>query len=190
MSVTLTGSQHGEANVPDAEIEAMGQIATALADLDDGARTRVLRWAAERYGIKILRPEGSGGRGADAAGGDDDADEPGSPDGNGGTSDRDYEHFAELYDAVAPTSDPERVLVAAYWTQVVEGKATFGSQELNKLLKQLGHGVGTVNKAMTSNMKKKPAFILQVARGGSSQQARKKYKVTDAGMKWVKGKIG
>lgn len=43
--------------------------------------------------------------------------------------------------------------------------------------------------AMSTNINKKPALILQVARGGSTQQARKKYKLTDAGKKWVAAKL-
>jgi hypothetical protein len=100
-----------------------------------------------------------------------------------------FEHFAEFYDVTDPKTDPERVLVASYWTQVIQGKATFGSQELNKLLKDLGHGVAAINKAMSANIDKKPALILQVTRGGSTQQARKKYKVTEAGKKWVLARL-
>ena len=32
---------------------------------------------------------------------------------------------------------------------------------------------------MSANINKKPPLILQVARGGSTQQARKKYKLTE-----------
>jgi hypothetical protein len=57
------------------------------------------------------------------------------------------------------------------------------------VLKDLGHGVGTINKAMSTNMKKSPALILQVSRSGSTQQARKKYKLTDTGKKWVDARL-
>jgi hypothetical protein len=49
--------------------------------------------------------------------------------------------------------------------------------------------VGTINKAMSANMGKKPALILQVTRSGSTRQARKKYKLTEAGKKWVAARL-
>lgn len=182
--------------MPDAEIEAMGKVAEALGDLEEETRTRVLRWAGDRYGVEV----GPRRRGRDR---DDDVHEDASEDdfddatsgddvatGSVGSGQgRQFEHFAELHDAVDPSNDQERVLVAAYWTQVNLGKSPFGSLELNKLLKDLGHGVNAINKAMLSSMNKKPALILQVSRGGNAQQARKKYKVTEAGLKWIRGRL-
>lgn len=37
----------------DPEIEAISAVATALADLEDEAPARVLRWAAERFGVTL-----------------------------------------------------------------------------------------------------------------------------------------
>lgn len=181
--------------MPDAEIEAMGKVADALGDLEEEARARVLRWAGERYGVEVAPTRRRGGKVDDFNEDDfdDEDDENGGDDDNGSTggsgTQQQFEHFAELYDAVDPSNDQERVLVAAYWTQVDLGKSPFGSAELNKLLKDLGHGITAINKAMLSNMKKKPALILQVSRGGSAQQARKKYKVTDAGLKWIRTRL-
>lgn len=173
--------------MPDAEIDAMGKVAEALGDLGEDERGRVLRWAAERYGVLLMKSRGKADEANEsyAAGDEGEATEI-----NGGMDEnRVYEHFAELYDSANPSTDAERVLVAAYWIQYLQGKSPYGSQDLNKVLKDLGHGVGTINKAMSTNIKKRPALILQVSRSGSSQQARKKYKLTDAGKKWVEGRI-
>jgi hypothetical protein len=128
----------------------------------------------------------SSARGGKLNGGDYSLDD-GHEDDNGTNEGQnvEFEGFAEFYDAVDPKTDPERALVASYWTQVRQKKASFGSQEVNQLLKDLGQGVGTINKAMSANIDKKPALILQVSRGGTAQQARKKYKLTEAGKKWV-----
>jgi hypothetical protein len=177
--------------MPDAEIEAMGKVADALGGLEEGERGRVLRWAAERYGVAIPRMRGGKVDVDDDGDDDDDLDEGREADAGGRSGQNvKFEHFAEFYDATDPKTDPERVLVASYWTQAHLGKTTFGSLELNKLLKDLGHGVTAINKAMIANIKKKPALILQVTRGGSAMQARKKYKVTEAGKKWVLARLG
>lgn len=170
--------------MPDAEIEAMGKVAGALGELEEDERGRVLRWVAERYGVVLAKSRGKVDEGDD----DDGGDEEDAHENNGGGS-RGYEHFAELYDATDPSTDAEKVLVASYWAQVINGKTSFGSRELNKELKDLGHAVSAINKAMSSNMKKKPSLILQVSRGGGSPQAQKRYKVSDAGKKWVEAKL-
>jgi hypothetical protein len=182
--------------MPDVEIEAMGKLADALSELEEDARARVLRWAAERYGVETLQPrrhKGRTGGPSERVDLEDEDDEDGgnasSSTGAGNGGGQQFEHFAEFYDAVDPSNDPERVLVAAYWTQVHLGKSTFGSQELNKLLKDLGHGITAINKALLINIMKKPALMLQVSRGGNSQQARKKTKLTEAGLKWVRSRL-
>lgn len=178
----------------DPEIEAMASLAGALEDLDQDARGRVIRWAAERYTVSLggTPPNGLADARSRETRPDDEGqrDDPDDDESSGGLEmPQKFQHFAELYDAVAPSIDPERVLVASYWTQVINGKASFGSQELNKNLKDLGHAVGTINKAMATNMRKKPALILQVSRGGSARQARKTYKLSEAGRKWVESKL-
>ena len=179
--------------MPDAEIEAMGKVADALSELGEDARGRVLRWATERYGVALTQArDNGGGAGVDL---DEDygegADEyqNGGPGGNGHGGSMEFEHFAELYDATDPKTHAEKALVASYWVQCIKGKSSFGSRELNVELKDLGHAVSAINKSMIQNMKKKPALILQVSRGGGSPQAQKKYKVSEAGKKWVEAKL-
>lgn len=175
--------------MPDAEIEAMAKVADALGSLEEAERGRVLRWAAERYCVALPRMRG-GRVDVDEDDDDDDLDESHQDDkGHRNGQNVKYEHFAEFYDAVGPKTDTERALVASYWTQVHLGKPTFGSLELNKLLKDLGHGIRHINSAMSNNIDKKPALILQVTRGGSAQQARKTYKLTEAGKKWVLARL-
>jgi hypothetical protein len=181
--------------MPDAEIEAMGKVAEALGSLGAEERGRVIRWAADRYEVAFApSPDHSGngdpGRGyvGDLDYDSDMEDQAEEASGNSGGSKR-FEHFAELYDVTDPATDAEKVLVASYWIQVVKGKTAFGSRELNKELKDLGHAVRAINKAMATNMKKKPALILQVSRGGSSPQAQKKYKLSDAGTRWVEARL-
>jgi hypothetical protein len=76
-------------------------------------------------------------------------------------------------------------LVAAYWVQVHGGQETWGAQQLNKELKNLGHGLTHIAQALSSNMNKQPKRVIQLKKSGSSQQARKTYKVTTEGIKFV-----
>ena len=172
----------------DLEIEAMAAVSRALSGLNDEERGRVIRWATERYGVTVGKAPTRrlGKHPEDEDTGDGDEEEEVETGGEGGDG---WEHFADLYDAVGPTTNPNRLLVAAYWTQYVESKTTFGSLELNKLLKDLGHGVTNTAHVMGSLMSQKPALILQVKKSGKTRQARKTYKVTGAGKKAVEQMI-
>lgn len=171
----------------DLEIEAMGKVSKALGGLEEEARSRVVRWVAERYGITLRvvpRKQIGGGVGEDVGGDEFDALDEHADDELPA-----WNHFAELYHASGASTHPEGMLVAAYWVQVLNGQESFGSLELNKLLKDLGHGVTGTAKVMTTLIAKKPALILQLKKSGKSQQARKTYKLTDAGKKAVEQMI-
>src|SRR5437879_3862806 len=118
----------------DPEIDAMDKVATALGDLDQEAKSRVLKWAAERFGVAI-RPATTGRR------------EQGGNSGDGGGGELDnatpkaFGQFVDLFDAVTPKSDVEKAVTAAYWFQQVQNMQSWPSQQINTALKDVGHGV-------------------------------------------------
>jgi hypothetical protein len=158
----------------DAEIDAMVAVATALADLDEDAQHRVLRWAAERYGGTLEDARGGdAGRGnvngnqvADVWRGGNDAEPPA------------FEHFAELFAAARPKTNEDKALVAAYWVQALQGQDQWQSRQLNTELKNLGHPILNITDALSGNMRKKPQRVIQLRKSGNSRQANKTYKVT------------
>lgn len=164
------------------ELTAIGQIGAALDALDTNARQRAINFVLSRYGLAVT---GTGHKvdkpnriqGVTAA-------ERKVPEGGKGAP-SEFEDIGALYDRAGPTTDPERALVAAYWFQVIEGQQDFGSQQLNNALKNLGHGIENVTKALERLKARKPSLIRQTQKSGSSKQARKTYKVTDAGIKAV-----
>lgn len=169
--------------VPDPEIEAMSAIAGALSDLDGAAQARVLRWAAERYDV-ALKTRTPPGRGAT----DSDPDEPSEEEISAEAPT--FEHFAELFNAARPKTNEDKALVAGYWFQVLKGQPSFKATDLQNELKNLGHAIPNITDALTSNIRKKPARVLQLAKAGSAKQARKTYKLTHEGLVYVQGMLG
>jgi hypothetical protein len=172
----------------DPEVEAMSTVVGVLAGLDDAARSRVVRWAAARYDVTLAAQpkldhvmDGGGAptqaNGFKSANGDEAIEEDVAP--------SLFEHFAELYDEAQPTTTAEKLLVAAYWHQKVQGKPSFQALDLNRDLKNLGHQVDHISQALAASVSKKPALILQLRKSGSSQQARKTYKLSGEGTKTV-----
>ena len=163
----------------------MSAVSDALAALEDDQRDRVLRWAAERYGVALASrgsPPGparrNGPGAADTVTEDEIAAEAPV-----------FEHFAELFAAAQPKTNEDKALVAAYWLQAIQGQDKWQSQALTKELQNLGHRVPNITEALSSNIQKKPQRIIQLQKAGSSRQARKTYKVTHEGLVYVQGML-
>jgi hypothetical protein len=164
----------------DPEIGAMSAIADALTALEDEeARVRVLKWATTRFAPNVRVPDGPS----------EALDESESEDAEGRTPSPGYAVFADLFDAATPRTDPERALVGGYWTQVIEGNSDFASQTVNNALKDVGHGIGNITDALGALQDRRPSLVRQVQKSGRTRQARKKYKLTSAGITAVERMI-
>jgi hypothetical protein len=165
----------------DPEIDAMSKVAEALAELDDEAQTRVLKWAADRYNVAIGHKKSLVTEDENDGDSSDNEDDP---------SNQEYETFAELYADAAPPSLAEKVLVAGYWHQVVQGQSHITSAALNKDLRDLGHVVSNISEKFDSLKGMKPQLAIQLKKSGNSKQARKQYKITKAGIDKVNEMLG
>lgn len=170
----------------DPEIDAMSAVATALTALEEDQQGRVLRWAAERYGVAL--PKGGGGRGSTggpAGDADDDVTDEEITSG-----DPEFPEFGDLFAACDPKTNEDKALVAAYWRQVHMGEESWPSAALTKDLRNLGHGIPNITDALTTNMRRRPQRVIQLKKSGSARQARKTYKVTREGLVYVQGMFG
>lgn len=165
----------------DKELVAMTAIAKALDVFNDDDKVtveRILKWAISRYGVPLNL--------SNSIGVSNTLGSHGVPSHHG---DNEFDVIADLYTAVNPKTDPEKALVAGYWMTIGEGKSEFGSQEVNSHLKHLGHGVSNITDSLSALINRKPALVMQTAKSGKSKQARKKYKLTTAGINVVKQMI-
>jgi hypothetical protein len=156
----------------DPELKAMGAIAQALADLSEEQRRNVLLYINVRYGEQTA---------------------PRNPAGSGPTTESkvgQYESLGDFFDAVNPHTEADRVLAVSYWLQVVEGATDFESFPVNKELKNLGHPVSNITRAIETLVAQTPRLVIQIAKTGNAKQARKTYKVTREGIKRVQSMLG
>lgn len=93
--------------------------------------------------------------------------------------------LGDLFDRADPQNQADRVLVVAYWKQVVEGAESFEAFPVSKELKHLGHGIANITGALDTLINQSPKLVLQIAKSGKSRQARKRYKVTREGIRRV-----
>lgn len=157
----------------DPEIEAMSQVAKALESLDEPARARVLQWAGERFRVTFKKAAPTSDSSNAKTGVDDEETEDKA---------KQFESLAELFAEASPSSDTDKVLVAGYWHQKMEGSEELTSHQINKDLKNLGHGISHINQKFDALIEQKPQLVLQLKKSGLTKQARKKYKLTKAGI--------
>lgn len=169
----------------DPELAAMSAVFDALSELDDAQRRRVIEWVSSRYDI-TTKPSARVHT-QDEKRVDDEDQEDAPEDVEDSASG--WDHFADLFSAADPKTESHKLLVAGYWAQVVQGQASFGSFTLNRDLKDLGHGATHTATSMDRLIKERPQLVLQLKKSGKSQQARKTYKLTDAGKKAVEQMI-
>lgn len=160
----------------DAEIKAIQALVAALKDLEPDVRARVLGWAAERYGVGIA-PRRKTAASPEAA--PTPSEEP----------DRQFGSFAELHDRANPKTEAMRALVGGYWFQAQQHQADFTGQQVNDELKQLGHPLSNVTVAFRQLQKRSPVLARQVQKSGKTKQARKRYKLTEAGITRVEAML-
>lgn len=160
----------------DPEIQAMVSLSAVLDGLDLDAQARVLRWAAEKYNVAPGRTSRTSDASVDE--GDD----------NGDRSSTQFDTFVDLYDAASPDASVDKLLVGAYWLQVVQGASSWSALQVNNLLKDTGNGVESVSHRLESAQSQKPALVRQISKTGKSRQGRKAYKLTTAGINSVEAK--
>jgi hypothetical protein len=163
--------------MPNSELEAMAKLAEVLEPLSPEARARVVTWVTEALDIAVPRsikaPDGTNvGAGAGIA------SAPPSVDSS-------FKAFAELFHAADPRGEKEKALLAGYWIQRSTGVDQFNAQQINAELKHIGYGVANITDALSQLIVERPNLVIQLAKSGSSRQARKTYKVTDAGNRRV-----
>jgi hypothetical protein len=161
------------------EIEAMGKIEAAVADLEPDEVERVVAWmvayARGKLGAEVALPRGGGQANRERESADGEA--------------REFERIGDLMDAANPTSGAQHVLVAAYWLQEVRGNENVTGLQVNNELKNLGHGVSNVTEAFDTLKNQTPALARQIAKSGPAKQARKRYRVTEAGIRRIEQMI-
>jgi hypothetical protein len=95
------------------------------------------------------------------------------------------ESLPELYSVASPNSDADRALVVAYYLQKMKGASDLDSFSINKELRHLGYAASNITSALNSLIARKPQYAIQTHKSGSSRQARKRYRLTNEGLRAV-----
>ena len=164
---------------PDQEMKAIQGTVALFEPLNQDARSRVLRYVADRYGVMTSQQSSK-----QKVVGEDLKE--------GSSSELDQATFtdiADLYDRASPSSGVMRALVGAYWFQVCQKSNDFDAQSVNGELKHLGHPSTNITRDFDNLMALTPKLVLQVRKEGKTRQARKLYRLTTEGIKRVRAML-
>ena len=170
---------HRESAQDIAEIDAIRAIIEAFANLNEGAKARVLKWAIDKYDTRSDRGyrQDSSSKAFEASQGSA---------GLVAGSDAECGDLASLFGAANPSTASEKALVVGYWFQVKQSQTDLDSFQLHKELKNLGHPVANITRALEDLKAVQPQLIIQTRKSGTAKQARKKYRLTLEGINRVK----
>lgn len=159
----------------------MSQLDMALAKLEPDERARVLTWAVAKFGEGNIKLPEDGGNGSSVghrreAERDADAEK---------AEVASFSRISDLVDAANPGTGLDYVLLGSYWFQVIEGNESFTGQQVNSMLKNLGHGAANITTAYDSLKSRTPPLARQTRKKGTTKQGRKQYRLTTEGIHTV-----
>ena len=150
------------------EIAAMSELAKALQGLDTDAVRRVLDWSFNHFLGKTSPSTASL-----AVTGHAPTVEVTAPT---------FDDFPTLLGSAKAETGLDRAILVAYYLQVVQGNGDFDAFSANRELKHAGHASGNITRDLDALQSRSPQLIIQTRKQGNSQQARKLYKLTSAGI--------
>jgi hypothetical protein len=166
----------------DPELAAMTAVHDALSDLEPDARGRVVAWIASRFELELPHGSQASTHGASIRADTGVAAPP--------VRSPAYQTVAELVEATRADGGSEQALAVAFWLQQIEANDGWTGARVNAELRNLGHAQANITSTLTRLMRKKPALVVQTAKSGRAQQARKTYKLTTAGIRSVEQMLG
>lgn len=186
----------------DPEISAMNETLDALKNLNNGQRKRVIDWITARYrlnevsafetpeeeaqteiteieepdekAVRRRRGRKPGPRKARAAGIDK-------------TDITNYETVLDLFSEANVKKVSSKILLMSAYLQEKLKFAEISSFDINSRLKRIKHGVSNISTAINGLMKKSPQLLVEVEKPGEEgKSSRKKFRVTEEGIKLAK----
>ena len=97
--------------------------------------------------------------------------------------------FEAFYNKVAPKTVIQKALTAAYWIETKDEKYSWRSYDITKCLGTIGVKVNALSAALSIAEKKDEPLVELMSKSGDSMQARKTFRLSDAGHDWVADRI-
>ena len=168
------------------ELSVMNDVAKILATLDGDERRRVIVWLTDYFGILEDDLDSYDFAALDSYEPQteetfEDVEEP--------VEDEEPDTFESFYARVAPKTAIQKIVTAAHWIETKDGKESWKSFEVNKLLKSIDVKVTSVSGTLGLEEKKDAPLIEVLQKSGDSMQARKTFRLSESGYAFVADRL-
>ncbi|MDO4404354.1 MAG: hypothetical protein Q4C09_04880 [Atopobiaceae bacterium] len=175
------------------ELAVMNEVADILRGLSKGEQRRVVEWLSDYFdvyddfsdeGVEMVTFVEADAADAVAIDFEDDIiEEPAAAEAPARNT------FEGLYNEVAPKTAIQKIVTAAYWLETQDQKESWKSFDVNKLLKSVGVKISSVSGTLAIEGKKENPMVAVLDKSGDSMQARKTFRLSDAGFVFVEDRI-
>jgi hypothetical protein len=100
-----------------------------------------------------------------------------------------YDDFEELLLFSNAKTNTAKILLAAAYLQEKSNLREFGSYDISTLFKSIGEEVSQPSSAINNLMSKKPPLLLQTGTQGTGLKSRRKFRVTEEGLRIARNYI-
>jgi hypothetical protein len=97
-----------------------------------------------------------------------------------------YDSLEEIFNASTTKRSGEKILLASAYLQEKENFKELSSYDISSRLKKIGEEVKHPSAAINTLISKKPPLLLQTGTHGTSVKSRRKFRVTEEGLKTAK----
>ena len=97
--------------------------------------------------------------------------------------------FESFYAKVAPKTAIQKIVTAAWWLETQDGKESWKSFEVNKLLKGIDVKLSSVSGTLAIDAKKDSPLIVVLDKSGDSMQSRKTFALSAVGQQFVEDRL-
>jgi hypothetical protein len=100
-----------------------------------------------------------------------------------------YDNFEELLLFSTANTNTSKILLAAVYLQENKNFKEFGSYDISALFKEIGEEVSQPSSSLNNLMSKKPPLLFQTGTQGPGLKARRKFRVTEEGLRIARNYI-
>jgi hypothetical protein len=189
-SVPGDAAQHHDDMTDLREVRALlDEINAAISSYDPILKERARDILLERAFRGDAAPAPAAAEGEPAESGEPARRRPGRPRGSGTGPRRPAQAVAAVVEQWRPETMAERALLGAYVLSRGRADRTVTSQAINSELKRNGLPVPNITRAIESNLRARPALMVQKKKMGTTRQARKQYAITREGVEAVEARM-
>ncbi|MCP5104013.1 MAG: hypothetical protein GY950_11570 [bacterium] len=100
---------------------------------------------------------------------------------------KNFDNIEDLFLSSDAKRVSDRILLAAAYVQVKKNAREVTSYEINTQLRAVGYGVTNITTLINGLLKKTPPLMIITKKDGATKQARRKFRVTEHGIKTAIG---